>query len=226
MLYIIPGILKTMALHIVDHPLLIDRISRLRDKNTSKILFISYLDQASSILAVFSTKNLALQPIKVETPLETTSCYVLRQKIILIPILRAGLGMLKSFQFLLPEAQVFLLGATRDEKTFHTTLYHGHVPNIDEHHQLFLLDPMLATGSTLKKAVEFLKAKGAMSIRVVCCIASPEGIKQLCQSHEEIEIFTGCVDREVDSQGFILPGLGDAGDRLFGHADNNFEFLP
>lgn len=205
-----------MSLHIIEHPLLSDRISKLRDKNTSKTNFAAYLDQASTILAAFSTKNLALQPCKVETPLETTSCFILRDQVILVPILRAGLGMLKSFQSLIPEAQVLFLGATRDEKTLQATLYHGQIPKISPHHRVFLLDPMLATGSTAKRAVEFLKENGALSIRIVCCIASPEGIKAVHHAHEEIEIFTGCVDREVDSRGFILPGLGDAGDRLYG----------
>jgi len=208
-----------MSLQIIKHSLLIDRLTRLRDKNTPKSLFRLYLDQASSILATYATQSLSLQPIEIETPLEKTSTFIFDQEILLTPILRAGLGMLKSFQSLIPEAQVFFLGAVRDEKTLGSSLYHGQIPNIKHHHQVFILDPMLATGNTMVKVIRLLKNYGAISIKIICCIASPEGIKLIEHSYGDVEIITGCVDREINAQGFILPGLGDAGDRLFGPFD-------
>ncbi|CAI9085668.1 uracil phosphoribosyltransferase [Candidatus Methylacidiphilum fumarolicum] len=205
-----------MSLQIIEHPLLIDRLTRLRDRKTPKSLFGLYMDQVSSILATFATKSLSLEPTEIETPLEKTSTFIFGQEIILTPILRAGLGMLKSFQSLIPESQVFFLGAVRNEKTLESTLYHGPIPSIKPHHHIFILDPMIATGHTMIKTIKFLKDCGAISIRVVCCIASPEGIKRIQQTFDDVEIIAGCVDREINPSGFILPGLGDAGDRLFG----------
>ncbi len=203
-------------LHHVQHPVLLDRITRLRDRTTGQSLFTRLLEQASLILAVEATRDLALQSTSIVTPLEAAPGAILAQPAVLVPVLRAGLGMLPPFRSLLPDAAVSFVGALRGKETLEASIYLDRVSPLPSGANVLLLDPMLATGGTADTVLALLKKRGAGAIRLVCCIASPEGIHRLHETHPDITVYAGAVDRELDARGFILPGLGDAGDRQFG----------
>ncbi|WP_020494431.1 uracil phosphoribosyltransferase [Verrucomicrobium sp. 3C] len=203
-------------LHQVQHPILLDRITRLRDRTTDPRLFVHLLEEASFVLAVEATRDLALQPVPVVTPMEETQGPILADSVVLVPILRAGLGMLRSFRSLLPQAAVSFVGALREEETLEPSVYLDRIAAIPPDTCVFLLDPMLATGGTATAVLTLLQKRGANRLCLVCCLASPEGIRRVHESHPESVIYVGAIDRELNRQGFLLPGLGDAGDRLFG----------
>lgn len=204
------------CLYRIEHPVLTDRITRLRDRSTDQRLFVSLLEDASLILAFEATRDLALRTIPITTPLEGTQGAILAQPAVLVPILRAGLGMLPPFRTLLPYASVSFVGALRCAETLAASVYLDRVPTISSDAHVLVLDPMLATGGTAVAVLSLLKERGAGKIRFVCCLASPEGIRRVHDAHPDTIIYTGAVDRELDPRGFILPGLGDAGDRQFG----------
>ncbi|VVM05952.1 uracil phosphoribosyltransferase [Methylacidimicrobium cyclopophantes] len=203
-------------LYHVQHPILLDRITRLRDRSTDQRLFIHFLEEAAFILAVEATRDLALRPIPVITPLEEAEGAVLAEPVALVPILRAGLGMLRPFRTLLPHATVSFVGAFRNEETLQPSVYLDRITGITPETCVLLLDPMLATGGTARAVFTLLRERGATRLRLACCVASPEGIRSVQEAHPDVVIYTGAVDRGLDQQGFILPGLGDAGDRQFG----------
>lgn len=201
---------------IINHPLIKRDLSILRDKRTKNQLFRSTLRRISSLMAFQVTQDLKLKTITVETPLERTRGYRLDEQIVLVPVLRAGLGLVDGFLDFLPEAKVGHVGLYRDEETLKPVDYYSKVPRGLRKSLVFLLDPMLATGGSGSAAITFLKGKGARRIRFVSLVAAPEGVRRLVRDHPDVRIYSAVLDRQLNARGYILPGLGDAGDRIFG----------
>lgn len=205
------------TLTIVDHPLVRHKISLLRDRETSTKTFKELVDEISMLMAYEATKDLPVEPVSVQTPLEpTTGWTVAGKKLVLVPILRAGLGMVEGILRLVPAARVGHIGLYRDHDTLEPVDYYFKVPGDAEARDFLLLDPMLATGGSAAAAVASLKRAGAQSIQLLCLVAAPEGVRRLAAAHPDVSVLTAALDRELNAMGYILPGLGDAGDRLFG----------
>ncbi len=203
-------------LFIINHPLIKRDLTYLRDKNTPSSIFRSVLKRLTSLMAFEVTKDLATSLKEVETPLEVTQGYELKDEVVLVPILRAGLGMVDAFLEILPEARVGHIGLYRDEETLKPVDYYFKFPKNLDKSVVIILDPMLATGGSICAAVLYLKERGAKKIKVVSLIAAPEGINKLTSEHPDVQIYIAVLDRQLNQKGFILPGLGDAGDRIFG----------
>jgi uracil phosphoribosyltransferase len=205
------------TLSIVDHPLVQHKITLLRDRATPTKLFKELVDEISMLMGYEATRDLALEPMPVDTPLEQTSGWAVRgKKLTLVPILRAGLGMVEGVLRLIPSARVGHIGLYRDHDTLEPVDYYFKVPGDVSERDFLLLDPMLATGGSAAAAVTSLKRAGATRIRFLCLVAAPEGVDRLAREHPDVPILTAALDRELNALGYILPGLGDAGDRLFG----------
>jgi len=200
----------------VDPPLVQHKVALLRDHRTPSALFRDLLREITTLLIPEATRDLPWVPIEVDTPLERTGGVRLEGVCVVVPILRAGLGMVDAFLDLLPFAQVGHVGLARDEETLEPHRYFFRIPPDVAKGSVFLLDPMLATGGSAVEAIRMLKEVGARSIRLVCIVAAPGGIEAVHQAHPDVPIVLAALDRELDSEGFIRPGLGDAGDRLFG----------
>ena len=206
-----------MTIHVVDHPLVHHKLSLIRDRKTSGSLFRALIEEVGLILATESTRALPTEPVVVETPLERTGTLRLKSlDPVLVPVLRAGLGLLPSFLKLLPTAKVGHLGLYRDHDSLVPVPYYRNFPPLLEARPVFVLDPMLATGGSASEAVRQLKAAGAVNLSLVALLAAPEGLERLQKDHPDLTIYVGAVDRQLNEKGYILPGLGDAGDRLFG----------
>ena len=206
-----------MTIHVVDHPLVHHKLSLIRDRKTSGSLFRALIEEVGLILATESTRALPTEPVVVETPLERTGTRRLKSlDPVLVPVLRAGLGLLPSFLKLLPTAKVGHLGLYRDHDSLVPVPYYRNFPPLLEARPVFVLDPMLATGGSASEAVRQLKAAGAVNLSLVALLAAPEGLERLQKDHPDLTIVVGAVDRQLNEKGYILPGLGDAGDRLFG----------
>jgi uracil phosphoribosyltransferase len=207
----IPGVF------IVRHPLVQHKLALLRDRNTPTKIFKELVDEIAMLMAYEATANLALESFSVETPLErTTGARVAGKKAVLVPILRAGLGMVEGILRLIPSARVGHIGLYRDHATLQPIDYYFKIPADAAERDFFVLDPMLATGGSAVAAITRLKHAGATGITFLCLVAAPEGIRRLRQAHADVPIITASLDRELNASGYILPGLGDAGDRLFG----------
>ena len=207
-----------MKATVVDHPVAQHLLAALRDEATPPSLFRAVTHQLSTILLVEASRSLQTKPRKVQTPLETTDAYLVEATVIVVPILRAGLGMLDAATNLLPEVLVGYLGLERDEATFEPSSYYAKLPEM-RGAVAFILDPMLATGGSANAAIGAVKEAGAATIVMVCVVAAPEGIKEVSKEHPDVAIFTASIDRALNSSAYILPGLGDFGDRLFGTFD-------
>jgi uracil phosphoribosyltransferase len=205
-----------MPLHVVDHPLLHDVLSRLRDRTTPSHEFRSLARRITLFLTVEASRDLQTLAGEVETPLESSAARRLSSRVVAVPVLRAGLGMLEAFLEVVPSAQVGYFGLERDEDTAVARRYYEKVPADLDTAVVFLLDPMLATGGSAAMAVEGLRARGARRIRFLSIVAAPEGVARLLTSAPDAEIFTAALDRGLDARKYILPGLGDFGDRLYG----------
>ncbi len=203
-------------LTIIDHPLIKRDLSVLRDKTTNNHLFRTTLRRISSVMAFQVTHDLKLKAEIVQTPLEQTDGYKLAEQIIIVPVLRAGLGLVDGFLDFLPEAKVGHVGLYRNEETLKPVDYYSKFPPNLAESLVILLDPMLATGGSGAAAITFLKNKGAKRIRFVTLLAAPEGVEKIQKAHPDVQVFTAVLDRQLNSHGYILPGLGDAGDRIFG----------
>ena len=201
---------------LIDHPIIKRDVTILRDKNTDSETFRAALQRVSNILAVELSKAFKLSAIEVETPLEKTQGAKLTHNVILVPVLRAGLGMVNGFLQIIPEAKVGHIGLQRNEETLKPVEYYYKVPKHLETAEVVMLDPMLATGGSASEALKYLKNRGASKLFFACLVASPEGIKKIESEHPEVKIFAAALDRELNTKGYILPGLGDAGDRTFG----------
>jgi uracil phosphoribosyltransferase len=203
-------------LTIIDHPLIRRDLSVLRNRRTDNHLFRTTLRRIASVMAFHVTSDLALTTERVATPLETTTGYVLRDDIVIVPVLRAGLGLVDGFLDFLPDARVGHIGLYRNEKTLEPVEYYSKFPRSLGKSLVLLLDPMLATGGSGSAAIAFLKQKGATKIRFVTLLAAPEGVRRVASRHPDVRIFSCVVDRKLNARGYIVPGLGDAGDRIFG----------
>ena len=205
------------TLRIVDHPLVQHKLTILRDRATPTKIFKELVDEIAALMAYEATSDLLLEPVAVETPLETTiGRRVMGKKLTLVPILRAGLGMVEGICRLVPSARVGHVGLYRDHTTLEPVDYYFKVPGDAVERDFFLLDPMLATGGSAVAAVTSLKRAGAQRIRFLCLVAAPEGVRRLASVHPDAQVYCAALDRELNTHGYILPGLGDAGDRLFG----------
>lgn len=204
-------------LRVVLHPLVQHKMSLLRDVSTSKKGFRELVDELSMLLAYEATSELPLRPVTVETPLETAECQrVAGKKLTLVPVLRAGLGMVDGVLRLVPSARVGHIGLYRDHATLEPVHYYFKIPGAAQSRDFIILDPMLATGGSASAAVDALKEANAASVRIVCLVAAPEGVRRLEEDHPDVLVITAALDRQLNQDGYILPGLGDAGDRLFG----------
>lgn len=204
-----------MSTTVVDHPLAAHLLVSLRDRSTPPTGFRSLTKRLTTVLILEATRDLPSRPRSVATPLEVTEGRTLVQPLVAVPILRAGLGMLDAVVELFPEVRVGYLGLERDEATFQPSEYYAKLPEMAEAHA-FVLDPMLATGGSAVAALDSVKKAGAEWIRMVSVVSAPEGIKALEKAHPDVPVVTAAIDRELSDQAYILPGLGDFGDRLFG----------
>lgn len=205
------------GLTVVSHPLVQHKLALLRDQATPTKIFKELVDEIAMLMAYEATADLTLAPVPVDTPLETTTGYrVAGKKLTLVPILRAGLGMVEGILKLVPSARVGHIGLYRDHDTLKPVDYYFKIPADGHERDFFLLDPMLATGGSAASAVGSLKRAGATRIKFLCLVAAPEGVQRLHAEHPDVAIFAASLDRELNEHGYILPGLGDAGDRLFG----------
>lgn len=202
--------------HVIDHPLVKRNLTILRDKTTPTSQFRPAVHQLASLMAYEVTKDINLQSYEIETPLEKTQGYFISDQIVIVPILRAGLGILDGFLQYLPEARVGMLGLYRDHRTHEPVEYYSNIPSGIENSLVIIIDPMLATGGSAIMAADYLKKLGAKKIKFVSLISAPEGIEAFHEKHPSIPVYTGSVDRQLNSKKYILPGLGDAGDRIFG----------
>jgi len=201
----------------VDHPLVQHKLSIMRDKETSTAQFRQLLREISQLLAYEVTRSLPLTTRKIETPMEVMDAPVVDgKKLALVSILRAGNGLLDGILELIPSARVGFVGLYRDEETLQPVEYYFKVPTALEDRLVIAVDPMLATGNSSVAAIDKLKAAGAKNIRFLCLLASPEGIARMKQAHPDVPIITAAVDSHLNDHGYIVPGLGDAGDRMFG----------
>lgn len=201
---------------LIEHPIIKRDVTILRDKDTDSEIFRAALQRVSNILAVELSKEFKLTEIEVETPLEKSRGAKLANDVILVPVLRAGLGMVNGFLQIIPEAKVGHIGLQRNEKTLKPVEYYYKVPKNLESAEVVLLDPMLATGGSASEALKYLKKRGAKKLAFACLVAAPAGVEKINSEHPDVKIFTAALDRELNSKGYILPGLGDAGDRTFG----------
>ncbi|MFN8435399.1 MAG: uracil phosphoribosyltransferase [Anaerolineales bacterium] len=198
------------------HPLIAHKLSILRDKNTKPKKFRQLVKEIAGLLAYEATLDLATTPVEIETPLETTTAQELKEKIGLVPILRAGLGMVEGIWELMPSAEVWHIGLYRDEKTLRPVEYYNKLPLEPRVAVCLILDPMLATGGSATATAEVLKRWGVTKIKFVGLIAAPEGIKAMQAAHPDIDIYVAAIDDHLNERAYIVPGLGDAGDRQFG----------
>lgn len=206
-----------MSVIITDHPLIQHKITLLRKKDTSSKDFRQLVTEMATLMGYEVTRDLALDDIEIETPLEKmTGKAISGKKLGIVPILRAGLGMVDGVLSLVPGARVGHIGMYRDPKTLQPVTYYCKLPSDVEERTMVLLDPMLATGGSLNEAIAQLKAHGAKSIRALNILAAPEGIEAVEKKHPDVDIYVAAIDRCLNDHGYILPGLGDAGDRLFG----------
>lgn len=204
-------------LHILNHPLIQHKLSLMRDKDTGSKAFRELLEEIAMLMAYEVTRDFPLKEIEVETPICKMKTQVLSgRKVGIIPILRAGLGMVDGILNLIPAARVGHIGLYRDPQTLQPVEYYCKLPNDVQERDLIVIDPMLATGGSASAAIQFLKNRNGNNIKLVCLIAAPEGVKRIQKDHPDVDIFVAALDDHLDDHGYIVPGLGDAGDRLFG----------
>jgi uracil phosphoribosyltransferase len=202
---------------VVHHPLVQHKLGLLRDDSTPTHLFRQLVDEVTLLLTYEATKDLADEEVEIETPLQqTTARRISGKKVAICPILRAGVGMLDGVLSLIPGARVGFIGLYRNEETLEPVEYYVKLPNDIADRDVILLDPMLATGNSTAAAVVTVKAAGATSVRLIALIAAPEGIERIHRDHPDVSIVVAAIDRELNEKGYIVPGLGDAGDRLYG----------
>lgn len=199
----------------LQHALAQHHLAGLRDSSAAPAQFRQHVDCLASLLATEVTRDLPLQPITVQTPMESTLCFRIAGRLAIVPILRAGLGMTDAFLRLLPEAEVRHVGICRDEATARPMEYYQKLPNSNPADIAVIVDPMLATGGSILHAVQLLKNWGVPQIRFACLIAAPEGLQRLTTAYPDVRVFTASIDRQLNDRSYILPGLGDAGDRIF-----------
>ncbi|ATY86248.1 uracil phosphoribosyltransferase [Kyrpidia spormannii] len=203
--------------HVLDHPLIQHKLTLIRDKNTGTKEFRELLEEVAMLMAYEITRDLPLEETVVETPLGPARAQVLSgRKLGVVPILRAGLGMVEGVLKLIPAAKVGHIGLYRDPDTLQPVEYYCKLPTDVTERELIVIDPMLATGGSASAAIRFIKERGARHIKLMCLIAAPEGVQRVQSDHPEVDLYTAAVDERLNDHGYIVPGLGDAGDRLYG----------
>ena len=204
-------------LHIIDHPLIQHKLTIMRDKRTGPKEFRELLKEIATLMGYELTRDLPLEEVKIETPIcKTVSKIVSGRKLAIVPILRAGLGMVDGLQELVPVAKVGHIGLYRDPRTHKPVEYYCKLPTDVDQRMVILVDPMLATGGSAADALAMLKARGCHNIRFMCLVAAPEGVEVVKKAHPDVEIYTAALDDHLNEHCYIVPGLGDAGDRIFG----------
>ena len=203
--------------HILDHPLIQHKLAILRDKNTPVKEFRELISEIAGLMCYEATRNLPTEEVEVQTPLMTAKCRMLSgKKLAIVPVLRAGLGMVDSMVDLIPSAKIGHIGLYRDPETHKPVEYYCKLPEDIENRQVFVVDPMLATGGSAVAAIDFLKARGCRHIIMMNIIGCPEGIRAVQEAHPDVELYLAACDEKLNDHAYILPGLGDAGDRIFG----------
>ena len=203
--------------HVFDHPLIQHKLSVLRDKNTSVKEFREIISEISMLMCYEATRDLPVEEIQVETPVDTATCYqIAGKKMAIVPILRAGLGMVEGMVTMMPNVKVGHIGLYRDPETLEPVKYYFKMPQDISERDVIVVDPMLATGGSAVAAVTFLKEAGARHIKLMDIIAAPEGVDAMQKAHPDVDIFVAALDDHLNDHGYIVPGLGDAGDRIFG----------
>ncbi len=202
--------------HVMTHPLILHKISMIRDENTCVKDFRELVYEISLLMGYEATRDLEMISQSVKTPLATTTGKFIAKQVALVPILRAGLGMVDALMSIIPAAKVGHVGLYRDHDTLEPKEYYCKLPPDIDERQVIILDPMLATGGSAAAAIDFIKKKGVKRIKLMCIIGAPEGVETVMKAHPDIELFIGTVDEKLNEKGYIVPGLGDAGDRLFG----------
>ncbi|WP_378953932.1 uracil phosphoribosyltransferase [Pelosinus sp. sgz500959] len=206
-----------MNVKVIDHPLIQHKLSIMRNVNTGTKEFRELLDEISMLMAFEITRDLPLEEVEIETPVAKCTCKMLSgKKLGIIPVLRAGLGMTNGVVKLIPAVKVGHIGLYRDPKTLLPVEYYSKLPSDVAERDFIIIDPMLATGNSLIASIDILKGKGAKNIKLMCLVAAPEGIKLINDAHPDVDIYVASVDERLDDHSYIVPGLGDAGDRLFG----------
>lgn len=202
---------------IMDHPLISHKISMLRDKRTGTNEFRKLVEEIAVLMGYEALRDLPMEPVEIETPIERCSTPMIAgKKLAVVPILRAGLGMVNGILTLVPSAKVGHIGLCRNHETHEPEEYYCKLPSPIEERTIAVLDPMLATGGSAVAAVDFIKEHGGKHIKFLCIIAAPEGVERLHSAHPDVQLYCGCVDRCLNEDAYICPGLGDAGDRIFG----------
>jgi len=201
---------------VLKHPLIEQKLTILRNRDTNNKQFRETLNELSYLIVYETTRDLKLKDVRIDTPLQPCDCKELAEQVLLVPILRAGLGMVEGILNLIPSAKVGHVGVYRDEESLQPVEYYFRLPPAAETMRTFLLDPMLATGGSLAYAIDLLKGKGLSNITVISVISAPEGLEALQQAHPDTRIYTAMLDERLNENGYILPGLGDCGDRIFG----------
>lgn len=201
---------------VINHPLVQHNLSRLRDEQTRPQEFRRVLGEIAVLMLHEATRDFALKSVTVRTPVATARGYQLQREVVLVPVLRAGLGMLDSILQLIPNARVGFIGLKREETTLRAQFYHQSLPKNLRDFEVILIDPMLATGGSAVAALDLLHEQGARRVRLVNLVAAPEGIRRVRENYPRLPIFTAAIDRKLNNKGYIIPGLGDAGDRIFG----------
>ena len=206
-----------MSTMIMNHPLVQHKVSLLRNKNTGTKEFKELVSELATLLCYEATRDLPTEEVAIETPVAIAKTRMLSgRKLALVPILRAGLGMVDGMLALIPAAKVGHIGLYRNEETLEPVEYYCKLPEDIAERDVFVLDPMLATGGSACDAITQIKKRGARTIKFICIIAAPEGMARLCQAHPDVEVYCAAMDEKLNENGYIIPGLGDAGDRIFG----------
>ncbi|GGE28460.1 uracil phosphoribosyltransferase [Pullulanibacillus camelliae] len=205
------------AVKVLDHPLIQHKLTYIRDHQTGTKAFRELVDEVATLMAFEITRDLPLEEITVQTPVAEAKTYQISgKKLGIVPILRAGLGMVDGILKLIPAAKVGHIGLYRDPNTLEPVEYYSKMPSDINERELIVVDPMLATGGSASAALSMIKDKGAVNIKLMCLIAAPEGVKRIQEDHPDIDIYLAALDQKLSDKGYIIPGLGDAGDRLFG----------
>jgi uracil phosphoribosyltransferase len=203
--------------YVFDHPLIQHKLTYIRDKNTGTKEFRELVDEVATLMAFEITRDLPLEEVEIETPVgKATSKTIAGKKVALVPILRAGLGMVDGMLKIIPAAKVGHVGLYRDPETLTPVEYYVKLPADVEEREFIVVDPMLATGGSAVDAISAIKKRGAKNIKFMCLVAAPEGVKAVEEAHPDVDIFIAALDEKLNDHGYIVPGLGDAGDRLFG----------
>ncbi|PWL67964.1 MAG: uracil phosphoribosyltransferase [Amedibacillus dolichus] len=203
-------------LKVLEHPLITHKLTQMRKKETGTKDFRQNLDEIAGLMAYEITRDLPLEPVQIETPVQTCNTFTLGKEIVLVPILRAGLGMVNGICNLIPTVKIAHVGLYRDEETLEPHTYFEKYPKTIHDGIVMIVDPMLATGGSACAAIEMVKRQGAKNIRLVCLVGAPEGVAVVEKEHPDVDIYLAALDEKLNEKGYIVPGLGDAGDRIFG----------